>query len=170
MKYQNYEIDPGNIDLSDYYIKINKNFTFIFPKNNSFSKSQGIIYHRVVSNNFVVFGNLSHAHLFEVLFKALKISKDTRDLDCLVGSYKPSSQIFEWYKTEQAPFGFKKGFVVLNKILSADSRFKVAKVLESVFDRFLVTRKIIIPKVNFTRREGNDYKIKVSKRVFKKLI
>ena len=171
MKYQNHEITPENINISDYHIKTNHNFTFIYPKQNLWSKSQGIIYYRTNSQNFVVFGNISHAHLFDVLFKKLKIPKDTKFVDCLVGSFRPSSQKFEWYKTEHVTFGSKKGFVVLNKINSGDSKFVITKVLEGVLSVLLTKHKIHIPKINLKKRtEINRSRPKFFKRIFKKPI
>lgn len=169
MKYQNYEIDPENIKLSDYHVRINHNFTFIYPKNNFLSKSQWIIYYRTNSQNFVVFGNISHAHLFDVLFKKLKIPKDTKFIDCLVGSFRPSSKKFDWNKTEYVTFGSKSGFVVLNKINSGDSRFVVTKVLEGMLGVFLTKHKIIIPRINLKKKvEIGKTKPQFFKRTFKK--
>ena len=158
MKYQNQEINPENIDLSDYNIKENKNFIFIFPKNNAVSKSQGIIYYRKDSKNYVVFGNMAHAHLLEVLFRKLKISKDTRFIDCVVGSFRPSSETFEWFKTEQVMFSPKKSFVVLKKVLSDDVKFKATKILERMLLEFRSRNKILVPKINLKKREESSRK------------
>lgn len=100
MKYIDYVVNPSRADLDAWQIHKAKGVTFIHPKtasdNNKIEHS--ILFHNAGKEKILIISpnNLAlHGQELDVLFKYMKLPKETQHIDCLIGIYFPRGE-FAW--------------------------------------------------------------------------
>lgn len=149
MKYYKNIIEPKDVNLNSWVKQKINNFTFILPINNNITdKDYNITYHKnnleniiIISPNFVA----THTQQLNLLFNHLKLPKETKYLDCLLGINFKSEKEILWGKTippepKLGNFGVSsKQYLLENKIKPTEKL--MMKYIEKIHNNYIDTIK-----------------------------
>lgn len=104
MKYYKYVIDPANANMNHWQLHKSKGFTFILPATdmNFDNANYSILYHEHKKEKIVIISPspmAQHGQQLNVLFRYLKLPKETKHLDCLLGIHFLGYENIGWGRT-----------------------------------------------------------------------
>ncbi|MFA5745452.1 MAG: hypothetical protein WCX82_03195 [archaeon] len=103
MKYYQHVIDPANANMNHWQLHKSNGFTFILPKaDHNFDRNYSILFQEHKKENIVIISPspmAQHGQQLNVLFKYLKLPKETKHLDCLLGTHFARHENLSWGRT-----------------------------------------------------------------------
>ncbi len=104
MKYYKYVIDPENANLKHWQLHKANGFTFILPAAdmNFDNANYSILYHKNQKEKVIIISPspmAQHGQQLNVLFKYLKLPKETPHLDCILGIHFLGYDTIGWGRT-----------------------------------------------------------------------
>lgn len=189
MKYYKYVIDPADANMNDWQLHKSKGFSFILPKvDMNFDRNYSVLFHEHQKEKIIIISPnpmAQHGQQLNVLFRYLKLPKETKHLDCLLGIHFPGYDI-GWGRTvapdpENTLYDVSDKKLINPKELTPKELI-LTKFIEKTFNNYLsYARKIydaqekgktikfkieeIIPKPTLKRKETEAPKIKFPQKV-----
>jgi len=104
MKYYTYVIDPAEANMNHWQLQKSKGFTFILPiaDMNFDNANYSVLYHEHQKEKIVIISPspmAQHGQQLNVLFRYLKLPKETKHVDCLLGTHFLGYDNIGWGRT-----------------------------------------------------------------------
>lgn len=103
MKYYKYVIDPADANMNHWQLHKSNGFTFILPiADQNFDRNYSVLFHEHKKEKIVIISPnpmAQHGQQLNVLFRYLKLPKETKHLDCLLGTHFTGNDNIFWGRT-----------------------------------------------------------------------
>ena len=103
MKYYKYVIDPADANMNHWQLHKSNGFTFILPiADQNFDRNYSVLFHEHKKEKIVIISPnpmAQHGQQLNVLFRYLKLPKETKHLDCLLGTHFINVDNLSWGRT-----------------------------------------------------------------------
>ncbi len=147
MKYYNYIIDPENVNLRHWQLHKANGFTFILPSAdmNFDNANYSILYHKHQKEKVIIISPSPMAQRgqqLNVLFKYLKLPKETKNVDCLLGIHFLGYDTIGWGRTvapdpKSVLYDISDKKLILNPKELTSKELIITKYIEKTFNNYL---------------------------------
>jgi len=165
MKYIDHVVNPNNVDLKFWQLHQTNGFTFILPLGNvNINRNHSILFHEHKKEKIIMSTNpvAQHGQQLDVLFKYLKLPKDTPHIDCLMGMHFHGYTDLSWGRTvapnpKDVLYDVSYKELVISPKELTSKELILTKFIEKTFNNYLNYAK----KICDAHEKGKPIKFKI---------